>query len=150
MEEDKVENNIETLDNNAFVKKKWIDKKSNKFVVVGIVFCCAILFAVYLYFGLPISLNGCPMYKALGHGCPAYGGTRAARALTRFNIMAAMQYNLLFCLICVYFGLVSARCVYKISKYNQFVQVKTSHAVCIFVAMLAFTILRNLPFWTWY
>jgi hypothetical protein len=90
----------------------------------------------------------CPLHALTGIWCPFCGGLRSAFELTRFHFRAAAQYNLLLVLAAPVVlalwvdSLTRARAGRAERKWPRAVP------IAIIVALIAFTIGRNLPFAT--
>ena len=88
----------------------------------------------------------CPLHAMTGIWCPFCGGLRAAYELTRLHLRAAAQYNL--------FVVVAAPVVFAL-WLNSLARARGGRAarklprasvIATVIALVAFTITRNLPF----
>ena len=117
---------------------------------------------VFLLFGLGLALiyllvnpsevdflPKCPLYSMTGLYCPGCGSQRATHQLLNFNILAALQHNVLYfagLLIFAYHGIITGiNILFKKKMYNYLYHPKTPIIVLVFI--LFFWLLRNLPYY---
>lgn len=103
--------------------------------------------AVYLYrYGSPFV---CVFYQLTGLYCPGCGAGRALSAIVHGDFLAAFRYNVFFLIA---FPVVA---YYLLKQYIRFVfqkdplpffNIRLSTYNCVMLGILAFWILRNLPF----
>ena len=125
--------------------------KKYKLLILGIPVVLGIGLAVYLNISGRdyIRLWPCPLFEAFGLACPGCGGTRCVSSILTLHFLAAIQYNLLVFILFFLFAGVYVYCVYKVIRFNKFVKIP---GWCLWGAgavVVAFTIIRNLPFYPW-
>lgn len=90
----------------------------------------------------------CVMHEATGLHCPGCGGTRAVDALARGDLASALTQNIL--LVSVVPMAFLACCIMTIRGISPLAMVARIPARglwAIFVLLVLYTILRNLPWW---
>ena len=92
-------------------------------------------------------LPKCPLYKTTGLFCPGCGSQRATHQLLNFNILKALQHNILYfvgLIIFIYHGIITGiNILSEKKKYNYLYHPKTPIALLIFIIL--FWVLRNIP-----
>lgn len=98
----------------------------------------------------PGQLPGCPLYAVTGLWCPACGGLRAAHALAHGDVLTALERNPLI-LVFVGFALwVWWRRARQAWTGTRWVGVSSNVTMrLVLPLLLLFTVLRNVPGWTW-
>lgn len=123
-----------------------------KYLKLILSFFAASLLA-YIYFKYdPINnilFPKCPLYATTGIYCPGCGSQRATHALLNFNIIDVFRSNFLFLPA---FGLLFYH--YVIQAFNYFFEKKYISILdkknapkYIFVIVILYWILRNIPYW---
>ena len=119
---------------------------------------CVILPLIIALFALSVKFTGrlipflstppCLLKYYTGLDCPSCGGTRAAFALFRFDILAALKFNPLMTIIYIVFAIWFVRFAFNAfrKKYRVPFNSKWYSVVLltIFTAMIAFFVIRNL------
>ena len=93
---------------------------------------------------------GCPFRAATGLDCPGCGATRAVYALTRGDVARAADHNLLA--VAALPGLAWAYLrwsLVRLGRHDRLPNVGPRTAWTVTVAVCAFVVLRNLPWWPW-
>lgn len=93
----------------------------------------------------------CPFLLVTGHSCPGCGGLRAVNDLTHFDLVGAASSNLLFVAtlpLIAYFWLRWAKAAWTGVPATG-PGIGHRGTAVVLTAILAFWIVRNLPFATW-
>ncbi len=107
--------------------------------------------ALYVAIADPASGSGflrCPLYQTTGIYCPGCGLTRAAHAMLRGNVPAALGYNLLLPLViaAVTIGWLSwVRVSVGRTPIRVLVTMPRWVSIALGAGVVAFAVLRNLP-----
>jgi hypothetical protein len=113
------------------------------------IFIAAAGAALLLYFFIEPkngNLPKCIFHELTGFYCPGCGVQRSFHALLHGNLLAAINYNLLFILLLpliIYFTLVFI--LDKKHSSSSFIY-KTNFAIAVVIIVVSFWILRNIPF----
>jgi hypothetical protein len=91
----------------------------------------------------------CPLYALTGFACPGCGLTRAFHALFHGNVLTALDFNALVPLWTLIFGyfFVSLTLTAIRGKGLQWKWVSPGMLVGLLILMLAFGVIRNLPYY---
>ncbi|MCL1944892.1 MAG: DUF2752 domain-containing protein [Firmicutes bacterium] len=127
-----------------------LNTKTKKLVLIAIVVVLMLIVAIYIGFDNPIAFGTCPIRTVTGIHCPGCGATRAAKALIKLDFATTANYHLLFLIISIYLAIAFCYNVYTVIRYNKFIQVKGSHCIAIVIAIVLFTIIRNMNFYPLY
>lgn len=94
-------------------------------------------------------LPGCIFRRFSGLNCPGCGGTRAALALLAGDLPRALLMNPLLVVVCGAALVLGLRAVWRErrGRVPEFPLVSWRWGVAMGLIVLAFTILRNLPWW---
>jgi hypothetical protein len=94
-------------------------------------------------------LPACPLYTVTGFACPGCGLTRGFHALLHGDILGALGYNALIPLFIVIFGVFFLALTSVALRGRPLMSWNISLPVVwgMFVLLLLFGILRNLPFY---
>ncbi len=127
-------------------------KGKKKRIAVGIAApLIAIAGALFLYFtrsGPP-----CITYKLTGIYCPGCGAGRASVALLYGNILAALDYNILYTLLLpfVAYYLIKIYIKYVFARdILPFFELKKQYVIVLLALIFIFTVLRNIPAYPFY
>ncbi|MFJ6214011.1 DUF2752 domain-containing protein [Streptomyces sp. NPDC092296] len=101
--------------------------------------------------GTPGRYPVCPFHQATGWWCPGCGGLRCVHALTHGHPVQALHDNLLAVLACTAAALLWARWTAAALGPRPFRPpvLRGRHAAATIAALIAFTVLRNLPAGAW-
>jgi Protein of unknown function (DUF2752) len=118
--------------------------------VLGFAILCAL---AILFFFNPATHNfypACLFHAMTGLYCPGCGGTRAVYQLLHGRVLLALHYNALFVLALVALAVWGARFAVRKSRNQQtFFQLHPKTLWMFIVIALVFTVLRNLPAFSW-
>lgn len=91
----------------------------------------------------------CPLLKLTGLACPGCGMTRGFHALLHGDVLGALDYNLLLPAVLFFFGylFVSLFLTFARGRGLDFKLFNQKIIWSFFGLALAFTVLRNLPFY---
>jgi hypothetical protein len=94
-------------------------------------------------------LPGCSVRQLTGWYCPGCGGTRAAAALLAFDVAAALRFNPLFVGLLGAAAFVGLRAVWRERRGRcpALGDFPARWGWWLGAAVLAFVVLRNLPWW---
>ncbi|MGV8945713.1 MAG: DUF2752 domain-containing protein [Lutibacter sp.] len=119
------------------------------FLIIGLAL------AIVYYYGNPstsLFFPTCPLYGATGLFCPGCGSQRATHQLLNFNFLGVLHHNVLYLiglLIIGYHLIISGlNHIFKKNIYNFIYHPKTPVIILIFI--IAFWILRNIPYYPFY
>jgi hypothetical protein len=90
----------------------------------------------------------CPFFALTGLYCPGCGSQRAASALLHGDIVKAFNYNLLLAVslpFVLYSAFVNLVNVFRTSPVTQKIFYSPAFVKIVFVAVLLFGIMRNIP-----
>jgi hypothetical protein len=92
---------------------------------------------------------GCPFRMLTGLDCPGCGGTRAAHALVRGDVARALDHNLMTVSLLPLLAYGWWR--WLLERAGRGVRLELGHrtASALASAMVAFWVLRNLPWFSW-
>jgi len=94
-------------------------------------------------------LPRCAFHETTGLHCPGCGATRATRQLFHGQLRDALRYNPFFILIGLPFGVFYAASLVKTIAVGRPIAVRLNWPIAVWtltVVIIAFGILRNLPF----
>lgn len=95
-------------------------------------------------FGLSIS---CPIHSLTGLHCPGCGLTRSIFSIIKLDFKSAFMYNqLVFCLLPFFLTYYSINGYYYIKGSDKKIRIPTWLSISILIIVLAFGILRNIPY----
>jgi len=91
----------------------------------------------------------CPLLNLTGFACPGCGLTRGFHALFHGDLAAAMDYNALIPVFILVFGLVAVSLASLAVRGKSLIRLEDSPKLLIglFVLLVGFGVLRNLPFY---
>ncbi len=88
----------------------------------------------------------CPLHALTGIWCPFCGGLRSAYELTRLHFSAAVHYNVMFVLALPVLAALWVDWAGRAHRGQPRRVMPRSVTLAVVIALVAFTVLRNLPF----
>ncbi len=126
-------------------ERKWSHRHRN--LLLAGFGCAGLVLVVYILAGLGLGIP-CLFHKITGYLCPGCGNTRAALALLRLDLGAALSYNLLFPLEFLYIGWILFHCSRSYLRGKSF----SYRPPCVWVdgimlaLVLIWWVVRNIEF----
>lgn len=122
--------------------------------IIKVIFVCtAVSAGALLYFFYDARyvafLPRCPFYVLTGLYCPGCGSQRAISSLLHGEILSALQFNVLliiFLPILAYSAIITVLNVLTEKQWKQLIFYSPVFVKLVLVAVLAFAVLRNIPF----
>ena len=125
-------------------------KKSKAILYSGLAVILILLLSLYLNFS-PKEFNffpKCMFHSLTGLHCPGCGSQRAIHAILNGQIIEGLKYNLLIILaiFVLSYQIVQQIIVYFYPEKNNNILYKSATPWVIFIIIILFWILRNIPF----
>lgn len=119
--------------------------------IIPFILLILIVSAIYFLFN-PLKFHffpKCPFYMLTGLYCPGCGSQRALHSLLHFHLAETFSYNFLFIpalLVLLYHSCIKILNTYTPTK-RQSVFYTPTFPVLLFIIVMLFWILRNIPFY---
>lgn len=131
---------------NVFMKK--LDEKTKNMILFEII---VMIFILVLYIIVKTEIikivPSCYILRKTGILCPSCGGTRCIKALINLNIIEALRMNAFYTITIIYLLILNIvyilNTLFKTNKL-KFLYIKKAHLVIWLIALILYTVFRNI------